>query len=149
MRINKQVIKDYFGSFFTQYKLNKEQFNTLRNLVDNAECGCCQVVTFYWPDTDDSTPSPANQQVQFTDVSGNIIAQTSLVGTSPQRICVPRDTDSICINITEVTNVGGSVDLTGSNGTIISFTDTVGLSCVESVFPADEVYIISTAPATP
>lgn len=141
---NKQVIKDYFGSFFNQYKLSKEQFTKLRDLVDEAECGCCSVVTIYWVDSDPSATTPATQQINFKDVNDNILSSTSITGSSPQRICVPREATQICIDMLDEVTTGGTITIRGTDGFDETFTEAIGEECSTIEFPFADVYTITS-----
>ena len=136
MRINKQVIKDFFGSFFGQYKLNKEQIQYVRNLVDEAECGCCNVTTIYW----NNDASPSVWQLRFKDADDNILVETSLEGSGPQRICVPREATQLCLNI--IQSVAAEFSVIGTNGFSFIDTDDVGEFCT-SISGVNDAYILS------
>lgn len=136
-RINKQVIKDYLGSFFNQYSpLNKEQFDKIRALVDEAECGCCNVTTIYW----NNDASPSVWQLRFRDANDNLLVETSLLGSGPQRICVPREATQLCLNI--IQSVATDFSVTGTNGFSFIDTDAVGEFCT-AISVIDDAYILS------
>lgn len=140
-RINKQVIVDYFKTFFGQYRLTKEHFTKIRNLVDDAECGCCSVVSVYW--VGESEAAPSAEQVLFKDTDDNIIAATSLIGSSPQRICVPREATQICVNIVETVTTGGTFTVDGTDGFSFGGSDTISETCTDITFPFADAYIVS------
>jgi hypothetical protein len=150
-RLNKQVLNDYFKSFFKQFSLTKEQFDKVRDLIDEAECGCCSVVTVNWISDDESAASPAAEQIVFKDENDEIVASTSITGGSPQRICVPREATTICINIIEAVTTGGTFTLTGSDGFSQSGADTVTEGCyfigpLETSLPASSYIIVTAEP---
>ena len=145
-KISKQVIVDYFKTFLNQFSpLSKEQFNKIRSLVDEAECGCCNVTSIYWI----NDVSPSTYQLRFRDANDNILAETSLDGLGPQRFCVPRGATQLCLNVITEASGGGNFLVTGTNG--FSFTDTeaVGEFCTAISFPFDDAYILSPVPPTP
>jgi hypothetical protein len=147
-RINKKVILDYFGSFFKQYSpIPKELISKIRDIVDDAECGCCSVVTIYWVDNDDSDATPAGIQVIFKDAADAELSSTTITGTSPQRICVPREATQLCVNvITEVADAGLFV-VNGTDGFTTSDVGAVGEYCSAIEFPFADVYTVSTEAA--
>jgi hypothetical protein len=147
MKINKQVIKDYFGSFFKQYNLNKEQVSLVRSLVDEEECGCCYPTTFYWLEIGDNVAGdPADQQIIFKDDNDNVIIETSLTGGNPQRLCIPREATQICVNIIRQNNDGGSIKVYGDN-TFINIADEVGETCSGLNTPVSPFFTIEVVPA--
>src|SRR6478735_7882792 len=116
-RINKKVIQDYFGSFFKQYSpIPKELFTKVRDIVDEAECGCCYITTIYWGTSESSVAAPDNLQVTFMKSGVGELVSTSIIGTSPQRVCVPRDTTHLCVNVLEEVPDGGTIKVVSSNG---------------------------------
>lgn len=146
-RINKQVIKDYFGSFFKQYSpISKELFTKIRSLVDEAQCGCCSKVTIYWDNGTSSDASPLAQQVVFKDVDDNILASTTISENNGQVLCVPEEATQICLNVVAVT--GGTVNtinLTGNyiDANVVTTTNTVNENCDAVILPLAPVYTVT------
>lgn len=146
-RINKQVILDYFGSFFKQYSpVSKELFTKIRGIIDDAQCGCCDKVTIYWDNGESSDASSDNQQVVFKDVDGNIVASTILGGDNGQVLCVPEEATQICLNVVAVT--GGTVNtinLTGNyiDANVVTTTNTVNENCDAIILPLAPVYTVT------
>lgn len=136
-RINKKVILDYFGSFFKQYSpIPKELINRIRALVDEAECGCCNVTTVYW----NNDASPSVWQLRFRDADDNLLVETSLEGSGPQRLCIPREATQLCLNI--ITSVATDFSVSGTQGFSFIDTDDVGEFCTPITI-IDDSYILS------
>jgi len=147
MKINKQVIKDYFGSFFKQYSpISKENFAKIRDIVDEAECGCCSPTTFYWLEIgDNQAADPANQQIIFKDQYDNVLVETALTG-NPQTFCIPREASQICLNIINQANDGGTINVFGNNTFLIE-DDEVGEVCDTLNTPVSPFFTIQVVPA--
>lgn len=134
-RINKQVIKDYFGSFFKQYSpLKREQFDKIRSLVDEAQCGCCNVVSIYWVSEAGEEISSATSQVVFKDADDNILVSTLPSGNTPQVLCVPNTAVTLCLNL-----LTGALPAEGS----ITVTDIIGGSVTNGTEDTEECVAIT------
>lgn len=146
-RINKQVILDYFGSFFKQYSpVSKELFTKIRGIIDEAQCGCCNKVTIYWYDGDSSDASSDNQQVIFKDADDNVVASTVIGGPNGQVLCVPESATQICLNVVGVTpGDANTIILTGNyiDSNVITTTNTINEDCSSIILPLSPVYTVT------
>jgi hypothetical protein len=122
----------------------------VRDLIDEAECGCCALSTIYWVDNDDSNATPADYQIIFKDVNDTVLTQTSVTATSPQRVCIPREATQLCIDvINEVTENDGEFGITGSDGFAFAEAETEGEHCETIAFPFADVYIVTSVDGAP
>lgn len=150
--INKSM-RNFLSPVLNTVDISDKELDKLRGVIDKAEYDCCSIVAIYWiNDGSFSKATPVAYQIQFKDGDGNVVAQTSTLKSSPQKLKLPVGEYIICNNvISEVTNTlpGSGFTINGSNNYSLSDAETIGTHCDSSSTTLAGAYFVYSNDGSP